>query len=83
MAIDALVVDGSLHKDTGRVFRVDGKPITLYRRQAQAVAKATLAPKRRSRQSFVVTTGTGSGKSLKPSANSFETQSPTSFSPIL
>ena len=37
---------------------IDGNPITLYRHQAQAIAKATR------RQSFAVTTGTGSGKSL-------------------
>jgi ATP-dependent helicase YprA (DUF1998 family) len=41
-----------------RVFRVDGRSITLYRHQTQAVAKAM------ARQSFAVTTGTGSGKSL-------------------
>ena len=56
--IDALVADGSLHPNTGQVFRLSGRPITLYRHQAQAVAKAA------ARQSFVVTTGTGSGKSL-------------------
>ena len=53
-----LVADGSLHPETASVFRVEGRPITLHRHQAQAVAKAT------ARQSFVVTTGTGSGKSL-------------------
>ena len=37
---------------------VDGKTIVLYRHQAQAVAMAATG------QSFVVTTGTGSGKSL-------------------
>jgi ATP-dependent helicase YprA (DUF1998 family) len=47
-----------LHPDTARVFRVDGHPIRFHRHQAQAIAKALL------RQSFVVTTGTGSGKSL-------------------
>ncbi|MGP0089679.1 MAG: DEAD/DEAH box helicase [Xanthobacteraceae bacterium] len=57
-SIEALVADGSLLSDTARVFRVEGGPITLYRHQAQAVAKAV------GRQSFVVTTGTGSGKSL-------------------
>ncbi len=57
-SIADLVTDGSLHQDTAAVFRVDGQPITLYRHQAQAVAKAT------AKQSFVVTTGTGSGKSL-------------------
>ena len=57
-SVEALVRDGSLHPDTARVFRVDGQSITLYRHQTQAVAKAT------TRQSFAVTTGTGSGKSL-------------------
>ncbi len=58
IAIDALVADGSLHPSTGQVFRIAGQPITLYRHQSQALAKAS------ARQSFVVTTGTGSGKSL-------------------
>jgi Lhr-like helicase len=47
-----------LHPLIAEVFRIDGRSIALYRHQAQAVAKAAL------RQSFVVTTGTGSGKSL-------------------
>jgi ATP-dependent helicase YprA (DUF1998 family) len=58
VSIEALVADGSICAETANVFRVDGRPITLYRHQAQAVAKAS------ARQSFVVTTGTGSGKSL-------------------
>jgi Lhr-like helicase len=57
-SVDELVAQGSVHSDTARVYRVDGKPIRLHRHQAQAVAKAVR------RQSFVVTTGTGSGKSL-------------------
>jgi ATP-dependent helicase YprA (DUF1998 family) len=57
-SVDALVGEGSLHVGTGKVFRVDGQPITLYRHQSQSIAKAA------ARQSFVVTTGTGSGKSL-------------------
>ena len=57
-SVEALVADGSLHPDVARVFRVEGQSITLYRHQTQAVAKAT------ARQSFAVTTGTGSGKSL-------------------
>ena len=57
-SVDQLVEAGSLHEATGRVFSADGNPLTLYRHQAQAVAKATTG------QSFVVTTGTGSGKSL-------------------
>ena len=56
--IEELVADGSLSPETGNVFRIDGIGITLYRHQAQAVAKAA------AHQSFVVTTGTGSGKSL-------------------
>jgi ATP-dependent helicase YprA (DUF1998 family) len=57
-SVDDLVADGTLHGDTARVFRVDGAPINLHRHQVQAIAKATR------RQSFAVTTGTGSGKSL-------------------
>jgi Lhr-like helicase len=53
-----LVSDGSLHQNTGQIFRIDGEPIVLYRHQAQALAKAA------AQHSFVVTTGTGSGKSL-------------------
>src|SRR5271154_4877216 len=53
--IQDLVAERSLHPDTARVFRIDSKPITLYRHQSQAVAKATAG------HSFVVTTGTGSG----------------------
>jgi Lhr-like helicase len=57
-SVEALVADGSLHPDVARVFRVEGQSIALYRHQMQSVAKAT------ARQSFAVTTGTGSGKSL-------------------
>src|SRR5690606_2466124 len=56
--VDELVADGTLSAETSQVFRIDGRPITLYRHQAQAVAKAAAG------KSFVVTTGTGSGKSL-------------------
>jgi DEAD/DEAH box helicase len=57
-SIDDLVRGGTLHANTARIFSIDGKAITLHRHQAQAVAKAV------SGQSYVVTTGTGSGKSL-------------------
>jgi ATP-dependent helicase YprA (DUF1998 family) len=57
-SVDQLVQAGSLHEATARVFSINGDPLSLYRHQTQAVAKAT------TRQSFVVTTGTGSGKSL-------------------
>ena len=56
--VDALADDRILHRNTAAVFRADGMPITLHRHQAQATAKALAG------QSFVVTTGTGSGKSL-------------------
>ncbi len=52
-SIDALVADGTLRPQTASVFRIDGKPINLYRHQAQAIAKAAAG------KSFVVTTGTG------------------------
>ena len=57
-SIKELAGAGTLHEATAGVFSADGKPLSLYRHQAQAVAKATTG------QSFVVTTGTGSGKSL-------------------
>ena len=53
-----LVRAGDLCADIENVFRVDGKQVKLYKHQSHAVAKA------RQGQSFVVTTGTGSGKSL-------------------
>jgi Lhr-like helicase len=57
-SLSKLVAEGTLDERTERVFRIDGNPLTLFRHQAQAIAKA------KQRQSFVVTTGTGSGKSL-------------------
>jgi len=57
-SLSKLVAEGTLHAETERIFRIDGEPITLFRHQSQAVAKAA------ARQSFAVTTGTGSGKSL-------------------
>lgn len=56
--VDSLVKEGLLHPHTAQIFRAGDSPITLYRHQAQAVAKASKG------NSFVVTTGTGSGKSL-------------------
>lgn len=57
-SVAELVIEGLLHADTARIFRVDGQPIRFHRHQEQAIAKAAR------RQSFAVTTGTGSGKSL-------------------
>lgn len=56
--VDTLASTGALHPSTAAIFRVDGSSITLHRHQTQAAAKAA------AKQSFVVTTGTGSGKSL-------------------
>lgn len=56
--VDELVEVGELDPATGAVFRASDAPIRLYRHQAQAVSKARMGG------SFVVTTGTGSGKSL-------------------
>jgi Lhr-like helicase len=44
--------------ETADVFRVNGEPLTFYVHQEQAISKAANG------RSFVVTTGTGSGKSL-------------------
>ena len=56
--VDDLVASGDLDAATGKIFRIDDTPIKFHRHQAQSIAKA------RAGQSFVVTTGTGSGKSL-------------------
>jgi Lhr-like helicase len=56
--VDDLVASGDLDEATGRIFRLGDKPLTFHRHQAQAIAKA------QSGKSYVVTTGTGSGKSL-------------------
>ncbi len=63
--IDDLVTDGTLHPECERVFRIDksdtdhtGKQILLHTHQRQAILKATEG------KSYVLTTGTGSGKSL-------------------
>lgn len=59
-AIDELVATGDVAPEIASVFAVgpERNPIRLHRHQERAVAKA------RNRESFVVTTGTGSGKSL-------------------
>ncbi len=53
-----LISTGDLDKAAGEIFRFGAEPLRFHRHQAQAIAKA------RAGQSFVVTTGTGSGKSL-------------------
>lgn len=56
--VDDLVASSDLDQGTGRIFRFGDEPIRFHRHQAEAIAKA------KSGKSFVVTTGTGSGKSL-------------------
>jgi ATP-dependent helicase YprA (DUF1998 family) len=56
--VDDLVASGDLDEATGRIFRFGEAPLRFHRHQAQSIAKA------RAGQSYVVTTGTGSGKSL-------------------
>lgn len=57
-SIEELVATGDLDESTGQVFRFGATGMRLHRHQAQSLAKA------RSGKSYVVTTGTGSGKSL-------------------
>ena len=62
--IDQLVEEGVLHPECRRVFRRKthphdpGQPLYLFRHQAEAIRAAA------TRKPFVLTTGTGSGKSL-------------------
>jgi ATP-dependent helicase YprA (DUF1998 family) len=63
-SIDDLVREDVLHADCARIFRAKahdddyGRPMRLHRHQDQAIAIA------QARRPYVVTTGTGSGKSL-------------------
>jgi hypothetical protein len=63
--IDDLVVEGLLHPDVASVFRLGktateavGRPMTLHQHQVDAIRAA------RDDRNYVLTTGTGSGKSL-------------------
>jgi ATP-dependent helicase YprA (DUF1998 family) len=63
--IDRLTASGALNPRCAEIFRTSptadaptGEPLTLYKHQEQAIALASHG------ESFVVTTGTGSGKSL-------------------
>ena len=64
--IDDLIERGILHPECARIFRIDktdtdhtGKPLLLHTHQKQAILKAN-----EEKKSYVLTTGTGSGKSL-------------------
>jgi len=56
--VGTLVANGVVHPGCADIFRADGRPLVLYKHQEQAIALAA------EDESFVVTTGTGSGKSL-------------------
>lgn len=56
--VQALVQNGVLDPGCADIFRANEQPLSLYKHQEQAVALAAQG------ESFVVTTGTGSGKSL-------------------
>lgn len=56
--VDQLAADGMVDPRCIDIFRTDAGPLQLYKHQEQSIALAVQG------QSFVVTTGTGSGKSL-------------------
>lgn len=57
-ALQSLIDGGALDPRTGEIFQIGAQPIGLYKHQEQAIALASEG------ESYVVTTGTGSGKSL-------------------
>jgi hypothetical protein len=57
--VDELAAQGVLHEDTARIFRTpENTAFHLYQHQIEAIEKARVP------ESYVVTSGTGSGKSL-------------------
>ena len=63
--MDELVAQGVLHPECQRIFRVEktdsdhtGRPLLLHAHQAEAIRKA------KDKRSYILTSGTGSGKSL-------------------
>jgi len=63
--VDELVDKGVLHPECARIFRIDktdrdhsGQPLSLHKHQSEAILKA------KEGKSYVLTSGTGSGKSL-------------------
>ena len=57
--VDELAGSGLILEETARIFRTpEGQPFHLYRHQVEAIELA------RTPRSYIVTTGTGSGKSL-------------------
>src|SRR5262249_8347797 len=63
--VDDLVAQGTLHPECARIFRIDksdadhtGRQLLLHAHQREAIAKA------KEGKSYILTSGTGSGKSL-------------------
>ena len=57
--VEELVSEGLINEETARIFRTpEGKPYILYKHQEEAISLAL------SGESFIVTSGTGSGKTL-------------------
>ncbi len=57
--VDELAAQGQLRQETASIFRTtDGQPFHLYQHQVESLQQA------RTGQSYIVTSGTGSGKSL-------------------
>lgn len=58
-SVEELVNRGELHADLANIFRTpEGRSFRLYQHQIEALTRAS------SRESYIVTSGTGSGKSL-------------------
>ncbi len=72
--VDELAAKGKISQETAKIFRTpDNQPFNLYQHQVEAFDKA------QARESYVVTSGTGSGKSLTyflPIIDSFIKQPP-------
>src|SRR4051812_1887369 len=58
LTVEQLAEGGEIDSRCAQIFRSEGKPLGLYKHQQQALACAAQS------NSYVVTTGTGSGKSL-------------------
>ncbi len=58
LTVKELAGEGILHPGTADIFQRDAKPIRLFKHQEEAIRKAAAG------ESFIVTSGTGSGKSL-------------------